>query len=112
VLAGADGPDASRWAPAFRATSERLDDYARSIGLAFQVVDDILDVEGDATSLGKTAGKDARHGKPTYVSLLGVDESRRRAARLHEAALAALAPLGPAVQRLRELADLIVLRRS
>jgi len=90
----------------------RLDQYAEAIGLAFQVVDDILDVEGDAATLGKTAGKDADSNKPTYVSVLGLAESRRMAAELHAAALSAIAPLGEAGRRLRELADLIVLRRS
>lgn len=93
-------------------TAACLDAYAEAIGLAFQVVDDILDVEGDAASLGKTAGKDAESSKPTYVSVLGLDESKRMAARLHATALEALAPLGERARRLRELADLIVLRRS
>jgi farnesyl diphosphate synthase len=90
----------------------RLDDYAGAVGLAFQVVDDILDVEGDAATLGKTAGKDADSNKPTYVSVLGLARSREMAAGLHEAALSAIAPLGADGQRLRELADLVVLRRS
>jgi farnesyl diphosphate synthase len=89
-----------------------FDTYADAIGLAFQVVDDILDVEGDSASLGKTAGKDADSGKPTYVSILGLDESKQLAGRLHETALAAIAPLGPAARRLAAIADLIVLRRS
>jgi len=89
-----------------------LDAYAEAIGLAFQVVDDILDVEGDAATLGKTAGKDADSNKPTYVSVLGLAESKRLAAALHASALSAIAPLGEAGRRLRELADLIVLRRS
>ena len=89
-----------------------LDAYAQAVGLAFQVVDDILDVEGDAATLGKTAGKDAVHNKPTYVSMMGLDESRRMAERLHQSAVAAIAPLGEAGRRLREVADLIVARRS
>ncbi len=93
-------------------TAGRLDSYAEAIGLAFQVVDDILDVEGDAATLGKTAGKDADSNKPTYVSVLGLAESKRMAADLHASALSAIAPLGEAGRRLRELADLIVLRRS
>ncbi|MFP5407452.1 MAG: polyprenyl synthetase family protein, partial [Gammaproteobacteria bacterium] len=84
-----------------------LNGYAEAIGLAFQVVDDILDVEGDPGILGKTAGKDARHHKPTYVSIMGLDESKQMADRLHASALAAIAPLGDAGLRLRELADLI-----
>jgi len=97
---------------AWQAAQPALDVYADAIGLAFQVVDDILDVEGDAATLGKTAGKDADQEKPTYVSVLGLDESKRMAASLHDAARAALEPLGAAGTRLRELADLIVLRRS
>jgi geranylgeranyl diphosphate synthase, type II len=78
--------------------------YGGHIGLAFQIVDDILDVEGASVVLGKTAGKDAAAGKPTYPALLGLDESRRRAAACIEDALAALteADLGgqlPAIAR-------------
>ncbi|MFC4277857.1 polyprenyl synthetase family protein [Achromobacter aloeverae] len=87
-----------------------LDDYAQAIGLAFQVVDDILDVTADTARLGKTAGKDAAENKPTYVSLLGLDEARRFASSLRDTALQALAPLGEGRQRLAELADFIVLR--
>ncbi len=98
----------------FRAgtTFAALDSYAQAIGLAFQVVDDILDVEGDSRVLGKTAGKDADRNKPTYVSIMGLDESRHMADRLRTQALTAIAPLGDAGQRLRELADLIVSRHS
>ena len=86
--------------------------YAEAIGLAFQVVDDILDVEADSATLGKTAGKDAAHDKPTYVSLLGLDESRRFAQQLRDSALAAIEPFGASSRRLAELADLIVRRQS
>ncbi len=94
------------------ATLAALDRYASAIGLAFQVVDDVLDVEADSATLGKTAGKDARHDKPTYVSVIGVEASRAWAARLREHALEAVAPLGARASRLAELADLIVLRKS
>ncbi len=87
-----------------------LDVYARAIGLAFQVVDDILDVTADAAQLGKTAGKDAAADKPTYVSLLGLDAARKLAASLRDEAHAALSPLGAAAERLAGLADFIVLR--
>ena len=67
-----------------------IDDYARELGLAFQIIDDVLDVEGSSESLGKTAGKDAAAGKPTYPSLYGVVESRRLAAACVDRAVAAL----------------------
>ena len=62
---------------------EKLDHFAKLIGLAFQVVDDVLDCEADTATLGKTAGKDADNGKPTYVSLLGMQGARDMAQRLH-----------------------------
>ena len=71
-----------------------VDEYGRHLGLAFQIVDDILDVEGDAKDLGKTAGKDAKAGKPTYPSTYGLDESRRLAAERHDDAMAALRSAG------------------
>ncbi|MCO5107466.1 MAG: polyprenyl synthetase family protein [Burkholderiaceae bacterium] len=91
---------------------QALDRYADAIGLAFQVVDDILDVEGDAATLGKTAGKDAKQSKPTYVTAVGLDAARRLAGQLREQAREAIAPLGEAGRRLAGLADLIVLRKS
>jgi len=88
-----------------------LERYGKCIGLAFQVVDDVLDTEADTATLGKTAGKDADNDKPTYVTLLGVREAKRMAADLHSEALDALAGLGEGARRLRELADFIVLRK-
>lgn len=90
----------------------RLDHFAKCIGLAFQVVDDILDCEADSATLGKTAGKDAASNKPTYVSLLGLTQAKRKAAELKADALEALAPFGERAQRIREIADFIVERRS
>lgn len=93
-------------------TLKSLDTYAAAVGLAFQVVDDILDVTTDSATLGKTAGKDAKDGKPTYVSIIGLDASRALAQQLRRDAHAALAPFGARAQRLAELADLLVDRVS
>jgi len=88
-----------------------LEDYGRALGLAFQVVDDILDVTADSATLGKTAGKDALHDKPTYVSLLGLDRARAYAGELLEQARAALATTGLAdTQALLALARMVVHR--
>ena len=84
--------------------------YAACIGLAFQVVDDILDGEADTATLGKTAGKDANNNKPTYVTILGLDLAKRHAHQLYEDAIASLAPFGDKAQRLRELAAFIMQR--
>lgn len=83
---------------------QALDRYASAVGLAFQVRDDILDVEGESTVIGKTAGKDAAAGKPTFPSIIGLDASRARLAALTNAALAAIAPLGERGALLEELA--------
>jgi farnesyl diphosphate synthase len=91
-------------------TREALTRYGDAIGLAFQVVDDILDVEGDTAELGKTAGKDAAQNKPTYVSVLGLEAARALSLRLRARALEAVSGLGSRALRLRELADLIVCR--
>jgi farnesyl diphosphate synthase len=92
------------------ATTAALDHYAKCIGLAFQVVDDVLDAEAPTATLGKTAGKDAAHNKPTYVSLLGVTRARELALELRANAHAALEPLGAPAERLRQLADFVVER--
>jgi farnesyl diphosphate synthase len=89
----------------------RLDQYAKTVGLAFQVVDDVLDYEASTATLGKTAGKDSRQGKPTYVSAMGIARARELAQELGHNALRAVEPLGPGARRLRELADFIVLRK-
>jgi farnesyl diphosphate synthase len=90
---------------------QKLDRYAKAIGLAFQVVDDVLDSDGNTATLGKTAGKDSKHGKPTYVSALGVARARELAEELRGEAHAALSGLGAAARRLGEVADFIVLRK-
>jgi farnesyl diphosphate synthase len=89
----------------------QLDSFAKLIGLAFQVVDDVLDAESPTATLGKTAGKDAQRDKPTYVSVLGVAESKAFAEQLRRDALRALDAFGTRASRLRELADFIVLRK-
>ncbi len=88
-----------------------LDAYAAAAGLAFQIVDDVLDVEGSSATLGKTAGKDAASGKPTYVAHVGLEPAKLRAERLRLDAHAAIAAYGGRARRLTELADWIALRR-
>lgn len=98
VLAGADpGPLAA---------------YARALGLAFQIADDILDATGDEAAMGKRVGKDAGAGKATFVSLLGLDGARARAAALVAEAEAALAPYGPRATPLLEAARYVIARQS
>jgi geranylgeranyl pyrophosphate synthase len=89
-----------------------LSRYAAAIGLAFQVVDDVLDATGSAESLGKTAGKDEAARKATYVSLHGIERARQMADGLLQGALDAVAPLGPRGALLAALARQIVDRRS
>ncbi len=101
ILGGAD-----------EAAFARLTRYASAIGLAFQVVDDVLDATGDAADLGKTAGKDEAAKKATYVSVHGLDAARRLAGTLREEALDAVAPLGSRGELLAAIARLIVDRRS
>ena len=88
-----------------------LDRYAKAVGLAFQVVDDVLDAEASTATLGKTAGKDSRQGKPTYVSVLGVARAKALAEELRADAHAALAVLDARGARLAALADFVVLRK-
>jgi farnesyl diphosphate synthase len=89
-----------------------LDRYAAAVGLAFQIVDDVLDVEGKGEDLGKTAGKDAAAGKPTYPSLFGLDASKRMAQQAADAAVAALADAALESSRLAEIAQWVVARSS
>ena len=92
-------------------TLAAVDHYARGLGLAFQIVDDVLDVEGSDASLGKTAGKDAAAGKPTYPSLFGLDASRTLAAGAISRAKAALAAVDLG-GRLMEIADWSLVRKT
>ncbi len=89
----------------------RLDRYAKSVGLAFQVVDDVLDSDANTATLGKTAGKDSKQGKPTYVSVVGLPQARRMAEELRAEAHSAIEAFGERARRLAELADFIVLRK-
>lgn len=88
----------------------RLDHYAKVVGLLFQVVDDILDATVNTATLGKTAGKDAAHDKPTYVSLLGLTEARKLADDMLVNARDTLRPFGARAHRLEQLADYVVHR--
>jgi geranylgeranyl diphosphate synthase type II len=86
--------------------------YGERIGLAFQIVDDILNVEGKAELLGKSTGSDLSKKKATYPSLLGIEESRKRAGELMKSAIDDLQPFGSEVEPLKEIARFIVLRES
>jgi len=86
--------------------------FAEPIGLAFQIVDDILDVSGDAAALGKTPGKDVKSGKATWVALHGLEASKQRAVELHEQAVQALHSFGSEASLLRDLASRIIHRAS
>ncbi|MEX0366956.1 MAG: polyprenyl synthetase family protein [Ruegeria sp.] len=95
-----------------QADPEQLRQYARALGLAFQIADDILDVEGDAEKAGKRLQKDAEAGKATFVSLLGLDAARARAAELVDQACAALDGYGPRAETLKEAARFVIARDS
>ena len=97
---------------AAEADLQQLSRYASAIGLAFQVVDDVLDATEDAERLGKTAGKDEAAQKATYVSLHGLEKARSLARALRQEALEAIAPLGPRGELLAAIARLIVDRHS
>ncbi|MBI1355567.1 MAG: polyprenyl synthetase family protein [Acidobacteria bacterium] len=100
------------YAGADEAAAAGLGEYGRRIGLAFQIVDDILDVTADTVTLGKTAGKDVAQGKATFPALFGLKESRRQADEHYQAALAAIEPLGEQALRLREIAERVVTRTA
>jgi len=86
--------------------------YGEALGRAFQIFDDILDVEGSAEAVGKAVGKDEARGKATFVSLLGLEPARARATALVDEAIAALAPYGDAAETLRQVARFVIARRS
>lgn len=93
-------------------TLQRLDHYAKCIGLAFQIRDDLLDVESDTETLGKPQGSDADQDKPTYTSLMGLEGAREKAQDLHEEAIKALEPFGEAARELRWISEYIIQRTS
>jgi geranylgeranyl diphosphate synthase type II len=106
VLSGAD------LASADSELLERLSRYAYNIGLAFQIIDDVLDITATCEELGKTAGKDVQAQKATYPSLWGIPESRQQAQRLVDEAKAELAPYGAPAVPLMAIADFITARKS
>ena len=93
-----------------RRQRDLLDQFARDIGLVFQIRDDLLEVEQDTSVLGKNAGSDAQNKKSTYPSLLGVAGAKRKADELYARATKALNTLGPRTQGLLWLADMIITR--
>ena len=88
----------------------RLDRFASLSGLLFQIVDDLLDAEQDSATLGKTAGKDAKQGKATFVTLMGLADARQRAREVEAGALASLNIFGAEADRLRQLCRFIASR--
>ena len=89
-----------------------LDNYAAKLGLAFQVIDDVLDCEADTATLGKTAGKDSDNDKPTYVKLMGLQAARAYAETLTAEAAALLEPFGAKALHLRLLAEFVTAQKN
>jgi geranylgeranyl diphosphate synthase type II len=106
VMAALSNPDTDQH------TLDRLDHYAKNVGLAFQIRDDILDIEGDTETLGKTQGADVSLNKPTYPAILGLEESKQQARLLYQEAMDALTDFGPDAELLRWIAGFIVSRIS
>jgi farnesyl diphosphate synthase len=94
------------------ATLDALERYGHAVGLAFQIRDDLLDVEAGTETLGKTAGKDAAAAKPTYPAILGIDASLAELSRLTDEALEAIAPLGASARSLADIARFVAERAS
>jgi farnesyl diphosphate synthase len=94
------------------ADTKPLADYASAIGLAFQIADDILDVTGDPTTVGKATGKDANAGKAPFVSHLGLDGAKRRAQELVQSACDALSVYGDNAETLRQAAAFVIARKN
>jgi geranylgeranyl diphosphate synthase, type II len=105
-----------RFGGIFAAASEKelagLTQYGEHLGLAFQIIDDILDVEQSSDTLGKTAGKDQQQQKITFPAVYGLDQSRRMALAERESAHEAIANFGSRAERLRQVADFVVLRQA
>ena len=99
-------------AGAGREDLEALTAFGRSAGLAFQIVDDLLDVTGTAEEMGKAVGKDVARGKMTYPGVVGIEESRRRARELVDSAVGAVERFGPRARPLVDIARYIAERRS
>ncbi len=102
----------AKLAGATPAQVESLKKYGELIGLAFQIADDILDIEGDEKEIGKPVGSDQVNDKATFPAIIGMEESKRRAARLVEESIDALKGFGPNADPLREIARYIIERRS
>jgi geranylgeranyl diphosphate synthase type II len=100
----------ARFGGAKETSFRALTRFGERIGLAFQIVDDILDVEGEVQILGKTPGSDLSKKKVTYPSIIGMEESKKRARELVELALEALDPFGKEAESLREIGRFIVAR--
>jgi geranylgeranyl pyrophosphate synthase len=95
-----------------REIKSALERYANAIGLAFQIQDDLLDIEGDPIVIGKATGADRAHQKPTYPAVAGIDAAKQRVLALHAQAIEELKPLHHRAQALREVSDWLVFRRQ
>ena len=110
--ADADGSEieSSEIESRYKSKREQLSEYAKAIGLAFQVRDDILDIQSDTETLGKTQGADSAAGKPTYPSIMGMNAAKEKLYQLHENAIKSLVSFGDEANQLREIAEFIVKR--